>query len=149
MRNCLVFTIDSRHYALPLSAVRRVVRMVDVTPLPEAPPPVAGVVNWGGEIVAVLDMRAVVGAPSREILPCDHLLFAEVQGRAVALAIDSAEEVVTLGDERTVSVENLLPGSAISEEIASVAGELVLIWDLGRFLAKSGIAWEDPGAPAS
>lgn len=145
MRNCLLFTIDGRHYALPLEAVRRVAPMVEVTPLPEAPPPVTGIVNVGGEVVPVLDLRTVLGGAPRPPLPSDHLLFAEDQGRPVALAIDSAEGVVSLPEGGTVSVEGLLPGKGVAEEIATVAGEMVLIWDLGRLLAGSDLPRENAG----
>ncbi len=34
----VVFVVDGQRYALPLEIVERVVRAVEVTPLPEAPP---------------------------------------------------------------------------------------------------------------
>jgi len=42
MAQLVVFTLDDRRYGLPLSAVERAVRMVDVTPLPQAPQIVLG-----------------------------------------------------------------------------------------------------------
>lgn len=44
----IVFVLDSQHYALPLLAVDRVVRMVAITPLPNAPDIILGVVNFQG-----------------------------------------------------------------------------------------------------
>lgn len=149
MNDFLLFTVDRRRYALNLAAVRRVVRMVDVTPLPEAPVQVSGVVNWGGEVVPVLDLRRVIGAAPRPYDPADHLLIADAGGRTVALAIDAAEGVQSLADEGIVSLDGVVPGATMSEEIATVAGEIVLIWDLGRFLAGTEVAREGAGDPAS
>lgn len=146
MTDFLLFTIDSRRYALNLAAVRRVVRMVDITPLPEAPAPVTGVVNRAGEVVPVLDLRHIVGGVPRPHDPSDHLLIADAGGRTVALAIDAAEGVQSLAEEGIVSLDGVVPGAVMSEEIATVAGEIVLIWDLGRFLAGTDMPREAAGA---
>jgi len=41
----VVVALDGRAFGLPLATVERVVRMVDVTPLPGAPEVVDGVIN--------------------------------------------------------------------------------------------------------
>jgi purine-binding chemotaxis protein CheW len=46
----VVFRVAEREYALPLEQVVEVVHMVAVTPLPEAPAWVAGVVNLRGKL---------------------------------------------------------------------------------------------------
>ena len=53
----VLFTLDEQRYALALPSVDRVVRVVDVTPLPKAPAIVLGVVNIHGDIVPVYDLR--------------------------------------------------------------------------------------------
>ena len=45
----VLFTLDEPRYALPLSAVERVVRAVEITPLPKAPEVVLGVLLTGRE----------------------------------------------------------------------------------------------------
>lgn len=41
----VVFTLEGQQYALPLSAVERIVHAVEITPLPKAPEIVLGVIN--------------------------------------------------------------------------------------------------------
>ena len=53
----LVARVGDRRLALPAAAVERILRMAEVTPLPGAPPGVAGVLNVQGSVLAVVDSR--------------------------------------------------------------------------------------------
>ncbi|MBF8302857.1 MAG: cheW40H-4 [Candidatus Dadabacteria bacterium] len=57
LNQLVVLTLDEQRYALHLSAVERIVRVVEVTPLPKAPEIVLGVVNVQGQIIPVINIR--------------------------------------------------------------------------------------------
>ena len=61
MNHCVVFTLDERFYGVRLSVVARVLRAVEITPLPKAPPIVIGVINLGGRIIPVVPSPAPPG----------------------------------------------------------------------------------------
>src|ERR671919_2991748 len=90
----VVFTLDEQRYAVPLSAVERIVRLVEITPVPHTPEIVLGVINVQGRILPVVNIRGRLGLPARELHPSDHLLFARTSKRTVALAVDAVNEVV-------------------------------------------------------
>lgn len=130
----LLFTIDQRRYALPLTVVRRVERMVEAVPLPDAPPLIAGVIDFHGEMVPLFDLRRRFDLPPRPPLPTDHLLLTTTQGRTVALAIDEAQEVRLLpafGPE-------ILP-SPVLRPTADGDGAPLFLLDLNRLVAETGV----------
>jgi purine-binding chemotaxis protein CheW len=49
----VVSNLDDRRFAMPLSAVVRVERIVAITPLPKAPEIVLGVINMHGQVIPV------------------------------------------------------------------------------------------------
>ncbi len=57
----VVFRLDEQRYAIPLAAVERIVRAVEVTALPEGPEIVLGVIDMEGRIRPVLDTRGKSG----------------------------------------------------------------------------------------
>jgi chemotaxis signal transduction protein len=59
----VVFTLDEQRYALHLDAVKRIVRAVEVTPLPKAPQIVLGVVNVQGKVIPVMNLRSRFSLP--------------------------------------------------------------------------------------
>ena len=63
----VLFTVDDQIYALDLVEVERMVRAVAVTPLPEVPAYVAGVVDVQGRVLPVVDLRLRFDRPTRRI----------------------------------------------------------------------------------
>ena len=51
------FNLDDQKYALFLSAVIRIIRVVEITSLPKAPEIVLGVINMHGQIIPVSNIR--------------------------------------------------------------------------------------------
>jgi purine-binding chemotaxis protein CheW len=131
----VVFRIDAQRYALPLAAVGRIVRAVEVTSLPNAPSIVLGVIDVGGQILPVLDMRRRFGLPEREIRPDDHFLIARTARRVVALTIDEAQELVEHSPTGIVDAARIVPGLDHVRGVIGLDDGLVLIHDLERFLS--------------
>src|SRR5438270_7042780 len=98
----LVFEVEGQRYGLAAGAVRELLRMVAVVPLPGAPAVIEGVVNLRGAVVPVLDLRRRFGLPARAATPTDHLIVADAGGRAVALRVDRAVELVPLAEAEVV-----------------------------------------------
>jgi len=81
MTALLALSVDDRRYALPLSAVERIVRIVEVTPLPSAPEIVAGVVNVHGRVIPVVDLRKRFTLREPVIALSDQLIVAHTSDR--------------------------------------------------------------------
>ena len=92
-----------------VDAVERVVRAVAVSPLPEAPRGVRGVINLQGKIVPVFDIWARCGAPERDLRESDHLIVAHTHWRMVALLVDSVVGVVPRVEARITPAAEILP----------------------------------------
>ena len=131
----VVFTLDEYRYALPLSSVERGVRMVEITPLPKAPPIVIGAINLAGLIVPVLDVRTRFALPARRPGIGDQLLIARTQRRTVALAVDAVEGVVPRSPEEVVAPPAIAPGLEYLAGVIKLADGMLFIHDLDRFLS--------------
>jgi purine-binding chemotaxis protein CheW len=131
----VVFTLDTQRYAVPLSAVERVVCMVEITAVPQAPQIVLGVINARGRIIPVVDIRRRFRLPTREPRPSDHLLIARTSKRRVALAVDAVSEVVRLSNQEVVSGETILAHLHYVTGVVKCPDGLILIHDVDRCLA--------------
>jgi len=139
----VVFALDDHLYSLHLSAVKRVIRAVEVTPLPKSPPVVIGVIDLEGTIVPVVSLRRRFRLPEREIEPSDQIVIARTAaegpitsgGRLVGLVVDSVMEVIEISAERIVAPESIMPGLEYVDGVARLADGLLLIHDLDTFLS--------------
>ncbi len=107
----VVFELAGQKYALQLSAVLLVVRAGEITPLPKAPPCVAGIINFQGQVVPVFSLRQRFHLPERELQLADHIIFARTARRLVALVVDAVGGVVECAEGATVPVPVVLPGA--------------------------------------
>jgi purine-binding chemotaxis protein CheW len=88
----LICSVAERLFAISAATVERIVRMVAITPLTNAPPNVLGLIDLHGVILRVVDPRARLGLPATEPDIDQHLVI--VSGRQrYALWIDRAEDV--------------------------------------------------------
>lgn len=131
----VVFTLDGCRYGLHLAAVERVVRIVDITPLPKAPAIVSGIVNVQGRVIPVVDVRSRFRLPEREPTLSDQLVIARTSRRPVALVADRVTDVVDVPDQDVAAAETILPGMQYVEGVLKLADGMILIHDLGSFLS--------------
>lgn len=127
--------IDGRRYAVELSRVERVLRMVASTPLAKAPAIVVGVFDYAGELVPVLNVRRRFGLPERAPALADQLLLMHTARRLVAFAVDAVEPVCVVAAEQVAPAEGVVPGLEHVRGIARLPDGLVLVHDLETFLA--------------
>jgi purine-binding chemotaxis protein CheW len=125
------FHVDDRTYALPLEQVVEVVRMVAVTPVPDAPPWLAGVINLRGTLIPMIDLRPRFGAAPTEIDPSHVFLVAQVHGRTAGVMADLVEDVVQL--DGTAVEHGQADGEVMGALARSTTGAVVML-DLARLL---------------
>jgi purine-binding chemotaxis protein CheW len=131
----LVFSVDARRYALALASVQRVLRAVELTPLPGAPAIVAGAIDLEGRILPVLCLRRRLGRAPREVEPSDQLLIASIRRRTVALLIDEALGVIECDPAALADPAGIVAGLEQFQGVLQLADGLVLIHDLEKFLS--------------
>ena len=131
----VVFHLGEQRYALPLDTVQRIVRAVEVTPLPGAPAVVLGVINVAGCVLPVLSLRQRFRLPEREIGPADQFVLAQMSQRTVALVIDEAQGVIEREASAVVGSDRIAPGLEQFHGVVKLDDGLVLIHDLQTFLS--------------
>jgi purine-binding chemotaxis protein CheW len=134
-----MFSLDAGRYAVPLGAVERVVRAVQVTSLPQAPDIVLGVIDVAGRVLPVFDVRQRFGMPKREIDPADKFLIAHTSKRAVVLAVDAVLDVFEQPAAAMIDAGNFAPGLVHIRGVIPIADDLVLISDLEAFLSMDEV----------
>lgn len=145
----LVFRLGSGRFGLRAEVVQEVVRAVAVAPLPKAPPVVEGVIDVRGRIVPVLDIRARFGVAPRPLDPDQHFILAFAGARLVALRVDRATELRSVGTDAVEVPGQSTPGVEYAAGIARLPDGLVVIHDLDAFLSLEEAAVLDAATAAT
>ena len=116
-----------------------------ITPLPNAPPLIEGVVNVRGHILPVLDVRARFRLPARPLDPSDlFIVAAAAGGRAVILRVDAATHIAELDDAPADPTR-----AAYAAGVATLEDGMVLVHDVAAFLTAAEAAAIDAAIDAS
>ena len=130
-----MFVLDELRCALPLAAVDRVVRAVEITSLPKAPEIIRGVINLQGQIIPVVDVRRRFGLPARKLSLEDRFIIASASRRLVALVADSVTGVREHDGRQASETGQTLSFAPYLKGVAKLPDGLVLIYDLDLFLS--------------
>lgn len=131
----LVFTLANWRCAMELSSVERVYRAVAITPLPDAPDIVLGIVNVRGVVLPVVDLRRRFRLPEKNLMPDDRLIVVHSSGRLVALVVDDVIGVIECCEKDITLASAIVPGMEYVEGVARLKDGMILIHDLSRFLS--------------
>lgn len=144
IRQLVVFALDEQRFAIPLQAVERVVRAVEITPLADAPEFVLGVINVQGRVVPVFDVRGRFRLPARELELNDQFVIAQNSRRTVALVVDAVIGVEACAESEVTSAEQILHGLHCVAGVLKREDGMILIHDLDEFLSlRQEAALED------
>jgi purine-binding chemotaxis protein CheW len=130
----LVFELDDARYALRLECVREVARAVLITPLPDAPPVVEGVIDVRGNLVPVYDLRSRLGLPPRPLEPDDRLVIAWTGERTIAIRCDRTDWIERAAPSRLEPAAHLPAAGGVMAGAAQLPDGIVMIHDLTAFL---------------
>jgi purine-binding chemotaxis protein CheW len=138
----ILFIVAGTTYAAASDRVRHIEMVEEVTPVPNAPPHVEGVVFSRGQVVPVVNLRVRFGfeRTARDVRA--RLLVVESSGRMVGLLADEAREFVTIPPDAIRP-----PGTSISGltgnyigGIATLGERIVLVLDVDDVIEASPLA---------
>jgi purine-binding chemotaxis protein CheW len=135
LKDLVIFSLEKQQFALHLFMVERIVRAVEITPLPQAPEIVFGIINMQGRIIPALNIRKRFRLLEREIEPSDQFIIANTSKRLVALVVDLVTGLIQHPVQEIISAEEILPGIKYIEGVVKIEGDIILIHNLEQFLS--------------
>jgi len=132
------FRIGREIFGVPISLVHEIVRIPEITAVPESPDFVEGVINLRGKIVPVVDLRKRFGESEIQSTRKNRILVAEVETKMVGLIVDSASEVMKIPEGEVEQPPNIFEEGELNyvTGVGKLKGRLIILVDLTRILQK-------------
>ncbi|MGA8830806.1 MAG: chemotaxis protein CheW [Desulfomonilaceae bacterium] len=135
MSHFLLFQIGDQSFALSLSNVERVVRAVEITPVPSCEKYILGLVDVQGIIIKTINTRKLVGIAQREIELSDQFIIINAVGQRLILVADSVSSVVDLAIHEISIEKQCEESAAFIDSVARFGDSLVLVIDLKKVVS--------------
>jgi len=132
------FRIGRETFGLPIEMVREIVRVPEITSVPNAPDYIEGVINLRGRIIPVVDLRKRFGEKSFEAHKTNRIVVVEMQSRAIGLLVNSASEVLRIPPSEIEEPGNVFKEGELSyiTGVGKLKGRLVILLDLSKVLER-------------
>jgi purine-binding chemotaxis protein CheW len=132
------FRIGSETFGVPIALVHEIVRVPEITAVPEAPDCVEGVINLRGKIIPVVDLRKRFGEKTSEKNKKNRILVAEVDGKMVGLVVDAASEVIKIPPDAIEPPPNVFEEGELNyvTGVGKLKARLIILVDLTKVLQR-------------
>ena len=140
------FRLADEEYGLDIKKVREIIRVGEITKLPQVPIYVKGLINLRSTVIPVIDLKLRFGLPESERTDETRIMVADVSGRTIGGIVDSVSEVLRISENQIAPPPPTVAG--LGREyfvgLARLQDRLVIVLDIEK------IALQDlSGEPAS
>ena len=142
------FRVGRETYGVPITSLHEIVRVPEITAVPDAPEYLEGVINLRGKIVSVMDLRKRFGEKQALLKKQNRILVVEHGGRLAGLIVDSASEVLKIPSDAVEPPPAVFQDGGLNcvTGLGKVGGRLVVLLDMSKLLAPASLQAGGPTA---
>ena len=136
----LSFQVGAEEFAISVLSVREIMGIQDITPLPQTPGYVKGILNLRGKVVPVIDLRLKFGMQARDYTARTCIIVVSVPGATspilMGIVVDSVSEVLNVGAADIESTPDFGQGDHIPYllGIAKNKGKVTILLDIEKVI---------------
>ena len=132
------FRIGRETFGVPIALVHELVRVPDITSVPDAPDYIEGVINLRGKIISIVDLRKRFGERDITAHKKNRILVVEVENKMVGLVVDSASEVLKIPPSEIDAPPNVFEEGELNyvTGVGKLGGRLIILIDLSKILQR-------------
>jgi purine-binding chemotaxis protein CheW len=135
----LTFRLGEEEYAIDILGVQEIKGYSAITPIPNSPPHIKGVINLRGTVVPVIGLRERFGMPTVAYDKFTVIVIVNVAAKVVGIVVDAVTDVLTIGRADLDVPPDL--GSEIDTSfmvgMAKTAERLVVVLDVSKALGET------------
>ena len=135
------FQVGRETYGVPITSLHEIVRVPEITVVPDAPVYLEGVINLRGKIVSVMDLRKRFGEKQVALTKQNRILVVEHSGKLAGLIVDSASEVLKIPSADVEAAPSVFQEGGLNcvSGLGKVNGRLVVLLDMNKLLAPGSL----------
>jgi purine-binding chemotaxis protein CheW len=135
-------------YGVPITQVQEIIRVGNITIVPNSPSYMEGVINLRGRVLPVLNLRKRLKLPVTDVTKASRIIVTEVSSKMLGLLVDAVSHVIKVPSE----VVEKAPEEVLEIDTDYITGvgklkdRLVILLDLEKLLRKEKIEIKEGGS---
>jgi purine-binding chemotaxis protein CheW len=141
----LTFQLANEEYAIQVLRVREIMGVQHITPVPQTPANMKGVINLRGKVIPVMDLRLKFGIDELEYGARTCIIVVQLQGEGsgqMGIVVDEVSEVLTLSDSDIEDTPDFGRGLTMPYLLgmAKVKGRVKILLDIDHVLSSQELS---------
>jgi len=130
-----VFTLADKEYGVDISQVREVIRMKEITPVPDTAGFVEGVISLRGRVIPIINLRKKLGLEEKPITSANRIIISRLDSHFVGVVVDSVTDVISIEEEDITPPDEVLKKARYLVGVCKLGERLILVADMEKLLS--------------
>jgi len=134
----VVFSIGSEEFGVAIMNVQEIIRMTNITKIPQAPDYIRGIINLRGRIIVVINLNVVLGLESKGQDENTRIIVASIDDTVMGFVVDSVSEVIRLQEKNVEPAPSVIADKMGTEYVLGVGkldNRLLILLNLDKLLS--------------
>jgi purine-binding chemotaxis protein CheW len=138
----LTFALGQEEYGVEILKIQEIKGFSAITPLPNAPTYLKGVLNLRGTIVPIVDLRKKFSLPEVEFSKFTVIVVVQVRGQIMGFIVDAVSDVLNVAGDAIQPTPDLhgQVDTAFITGLAKAGEKLVILLDIDKVLTAAEVA---------
>lgn len=134
----IVFHVADEEFGVPIGEIQEIIRMKAITPIPDSPEFIKGLINVRGDIVAVIDVKARFSLPRDEKVVPKHIIITKRDETPFGLIVDEVTEVLRIPETEIKKAPELVTHlhQQYVTGVVTIENRLLILIDLAQVLSE-------------
>ena len=130
------FKIGNEEFGVDISNVKEIIKMLQITKVPNSPDFVEGVINLRGRVIPVIDLRSKLQIEKKKEDKDTRIIVVELNDNTVGFIVDAVKEVLRIPASITEAPPEMVTGynSDFIQSVGKLEDRLLILIDLSKVL---------------
>jgi purine-binding chemotaxis protein CheW len=131
------FKLGEEEFVLDILKVQEIIKLVDITPVPNSPDFVEGVINLRGKVIPIVSLRKRFGFQDKEKDSQTRIIVVEIEKKLVGFIVDHVTEVLRIPSSTIEPPPPLVSkiGSEYLKGVGKLDERLLIVLDVDKILS--------------
>jgi purine-binding chemotaxis protein CheW len=133
----VVFNIGPEEFGVEIMNVQEIIRMTNITKIPQASGYVKGIINLRGRIIVVINLNVIMGMEGKEQDENTRIIVADIGDTVMGFIVDSVSEVIRIPESSVEPAPAVIANKIGTEYVRGVGkmeNRLLILLDLDKIL---------------
>ncbi len=134
----VIFKLGSEEFGVEIQNVQEIIRISNITKIPQASGHVKGIINLRGKIIVVINLNVILGFESGEKDENTRIIVAEIGDTVMGFIVDSVSEVIRLPSKNVEPAPSMIAnkiGTEYLRGVGKIDDRLLILLDLDKILS--------------